>query len=185
MKCWVVGKHQALTWLRAEIPWALPLAEQQHFRKLVRYYKQEGILKGDYKKPWQSYNLSTHAFSGPVYPYHSLNSWFNDNVEAGGDAIGSQPWENPSDYTNQYGTFRRNKIYGPDLTDINFSLGKSFDILPDRGIKFQLRAEATNILNHPSFAQPGNNAIGNNSPEQITGTTIGGRVWEMVGRFSF
>jgi hypothetical protein len=147
--------------------------------------KQEGILKGDYTKPWQNYNLSTKTLSGPIYPYHSLNQWFNDNVEASGDTIGSQPWENPSDYTNQYGTFKRNQIRGPDLTNVNFSLGKSFDILPDRGVKFQLRAEATNILNHPSFGQPGNNAIGNNSPEQITGVTIGGRVLEIVGRLSF
>ncbi len=147
--------------------------------------KQEAILKGDYTKPWQNYNLSTKTLSGPIYPYHSLNQWFNDNVEASGDSIGSQPWENPADYTNQYGTFKRNQIRGPGLSNVNFSLGKSFDILPDRGVKFQFRAEATNILNHPSFSQPGNNAIGNNSPEQITGTTVGGRVWEMVGRLSF
>ncbi len=89
-------------------------------------------------------------------PIPQPHSWFNDNVEASGDTVGSQPWKNPSDYTNQYGNFRRNLIYGPDLTNINFSLGKSFDILPDRGVKFQIRAEATNILNHPSFGQPGN-----------------------------
>ena len=157
--------------------------------------KQEGILLGSYKKPWQSYNLTCHSYSGPTYAYHSLNSWFNDNVEAGpstcngvklpADQIGSQAWENSADYTNQYGTFRRNQIYGPDLTNINFSLGKTFDVLPDRGVKFQFRAEATNILNHPSFGQPGNNAIGTNAPEQITGVTIGGRTVEMVGRISF
>ncbi len=140
---------------------------------------QFGILVGDYKKPY------TNPTSGVTYPYHSLNAWFNDTVEASGQSIGSQPWENPTDYTNQFGTFRRNKIYGPGLSDINFSLGKSFDVVPDRGVKFQIRAEATNILNHPSFGQPGNNAIGNNAPEQITGTTVGGRTWEMVGRFSF
>lgn len=140
-------------------------------------YTQEAILVGNYKT---SYTDSTGT-----YPYHSLHSWFNDTVEAKGQAIGSQPWENPSDYTNQYGTFRRNKIYGPDLTNVNFSLGKSFAIVPDRGINFQFRAEATNILNHPSFGQPGNNQIGNNAPETITGVTIGGRVWEMVGRISF
>ena len=158
-------------------------------------YNQEAILLGNYKKPWQSYNLTCHTYSGPTYKYHSLNSWFNDNVEAGAstcnnvaipaDAIGSQSWENPGDYINHYGTFRRNLIYGPDLTDVNFSLGKSFDILPEKGIKFQFRAEATNILNHPSFAQPGNNQISTNAAEQITGTTVGGRVWEMVGRLSF
>ena len=147
--------------------------------------KQEAILLGSYKKPWQSYNLKTHAYSGATYPYHSLNAWFNDNVEAAGDALGSQPWENPSDYTNHYGTFRRNRIYGPDLTNVNFSLEKSFAIVPDRGINFQFRASATNVLNHPSFGQPGNNQIRNNSPEAITGVTIGGRVMEFLGRISF
>jgi hypothetical protein len=148
-------------------------------------FTQFANLVGDYTKPWQSYNLKTKTYSGATYPYHSLNSWFNDNVEASGDAVGSQPWMNPSDYTNHFGTFRRNKIYGPGLTNINFSFGKSFDVVPDRGIKFQIRAEATNILNHPSFGQPGNNQISNNAPEQITGTTVGGRTWQMVGRFSF
>ncbi len=140
---------------------------------------QFGILVGDYKSPY------TNPTSKVVYPYHSLNAWFNDTVEASGQSIGSQPWENPTDYTNHFGTFRRNKIYGPGLSDINFSLGKSFDVLPDRGMKFQIRAEATNILNHASFGQPGNNAIGNNNPEQITTTTVGGRTMELVGRFSF
>lgn len=158
-------------------------------------YTQQPILLGNYKKPWQAYNLKCHTYSGPTYSYHSLNSWFNDNVEAGAstcngvqlpaDAVGSQAWENPADYTNHYGTFRRNRIYGPDLTDVNFSLEKSFALVPDRGINFQFRASATNILNHPSFAQPGNNQIQNNAPEAITGVTIGGRVMEFLGRISF
>jgi hypothetical protein len=147
--------------------------------------KQFAVLVGDYTKPWQSYNLKTKTYSGATYPYHSLNSWFNDNVEAGGDAVGSQPWMNPIDYTNQFGTFRRNKIYGPGLTSINFSIGKAFDVVPDRGIRFQIRAEATNLPNHPSFGQPGNNAIGTNAPEQITGVTVGGRKLQFVGRLTF
>lgn len=176
-------------------PMGVTTGTQNTSGNLSGNYTQEGILLKDYKKPWQSYNLTCHSYSGPTYNYHSVNSWFNDNVEAGAstcngvnipaDPIGSQSWENPSDFTNSYGTFRRNLIYGPDLTNVNFSLGKSFDILPERGVKFQFRAEATNILNHPSFAQPGNNQIGNNAPEQITGVTVGGRVWEMVGRLSF
>jgi len=147
--------------------------------------KQFARLVGDYTKPWQSYNLKTKTYSGAIYPYHSLNAWFNDNVEAAGDTLGSQPWQNPSDYTNQFGTFRRNKIYGPGLSNINFSFGKSFAVVPDRGMKLQVRAQATNIINHPSFGQPGNNAIGTNAPEQITGVTVSGRIWELVGRFEF
>lgn len=146
---------------------------------------QEAILLGSYKKPWQSYNLKTHSYIGPTYQYHSLNAWFNDNVEAPGDQPGSQPWENPSDYTNHYGTFRRNQIYGPGLTSVNFSLEKTFALVPSENVNFEFRASATNILNHPSFGQPGNNQIFNNAPETITSVTIGGRVWQFVGRLSF
>jgi hypothetical protein len=40
-------------------------------------------------------------------------------------------------------------------------------------------------LNHASFGQPGNNAIGNGQSAQITGTTIGGRAMQLYGRISF
>ena len=135
-------------------------------------YTQEAILTGNYKT------------AGANGAYHSLASWFNDDFDPAGQP-GTSVWENPADYPNQYGTFRRNLIYGPDLTNVNFSLGKSFDLWPEKGVKFQLRGEATNILNHPSFGQPGPNTIGSSSPEQITGVTVGGRVWEIVGRLSF
>jgi hypothetical protein len=135
-------------------------------------YTQEAILTGNYRT------------AGPSGAYHSLTSWFNDTYDTNHQP-GSAVWENPADYPNQYGTFRRNLIYGPDLTDVNFSMGKTFDIYPEKGIKFQFRAEATNILNHPSFGQPGPNTIGSSSPEQITSTTVGGRDWEMVGHITF
>jgi Carboxypeptidase regulatory-like domain len=135
-------------------------------------YTQEAILTGNYK---------TGTSSGA---YHSLTSWFNDSFDSGTPGS-SYAFENPADYPNQFGTFRRNIIYGPDLTDVNFAAGKSFDLYPEKGIKFQFRAEATNILNHPSFAQPGPNTIGSSSPEQITGVTVGGREWEMVGHLTF
>ncbi len=135
-------------------------------------FTQEAILTGNYK---------TASAAGA---YHSLHSWFNDTFDTNGQP-GSSVWENPADYPNQFGTFRRNSIYGPGLKSVNFSAGKSFDLLPEKGIKFDFRAEATNILNHPSFGQPGPNTIGSSSPEQITSVTVGGRQWEMVGHVTF
>lgn len=76
-------------------------------------------------------------------------------------------------------------MYGPDLTDVNFSLGKTFNLYPERGISLQIRADATNVLNHPSFGQPGNNAIGSGESAQITGVNVGGRTMELYGRISF
>ena len=135
-------------------------------------YTQEAILTGNYKTATQ------------YGAYHSLKSWFNDSFD-NGTPSSSFAFENPADYPNKYGTFLRNVIYGPDLTEVNFAAGKSFDVFPERGIKFQFQAEANNILNHPSFAQPGPNTIGSATPEQITGTTVGGRVWQMVGHITF
>jgi hypothetical protein len=103
-------------------------------------------------------------------------------------------WFDPTAFvvpaTDTYGTFRRNTIRGPDLTDVNFSFGKTFDLWPERGVQFQIRGDSTNILNHPSFSEPamvGNagEQIGSGVLPSITGVTVGGRTWQLYGRLSF
>jgi hypothetical protein len=89
----------------------------------------------------------------------------------------------PAPYT--YGNFLRNTVYGPGVLNFAASLGKTFDVWPDRGVKMQIRADAGNVLNHPSFGQPGNNAIGNGESANITSTTVGGRQIQLYGRISF
>jgi hypothetical protein len=101
-----------------------------------------------------------------------LKEWYNLNALAV-----------PAPFT--YGDFRRNIVYGPGLSVVNFSLGKSFDIWREKGVQLQIRGDATNVLNHPSFGQPGNNAIGQGQSAQITTTTIGGRNMQLYGRISF
>ena len=125
-------------------------------------YTQFANLVGNYKT------------SDPVTgnAYHSLKEWYN-----------LQAFAVPPAYT--YGNFRRNIVAGPHLTNINFSFGKSFNLWPERDVKFQVRASATNIVNHPSFGQPGNNVIGQGQSASINGVTIGGRTWELYGRLSF
>ena len=133
-------------------------------------YTQYANLVGNYK----STDNGPDAVGGGKY--HSLKEWYNLDAFA-----------LPAPYT--YGNFRRNIVTGPDLTNINFSIGKGFDLWPDRGVKFQIRASANNILNHPSFGQPGTTLGGPPSAElngaSINSVTIGGRVWEMYGRLSF
>jgi hypothetical protein len=89
----------------------------------------------------------------------------------------------PAPYT--YGNFLRNQVYGPGVVNVAASLGKSFDVWPDRGVKLQIRADAGNVLNHPSFGQPRNNAIGPGESAIITSTTVGGRQIQLYGRLSF
>jgi hypothetical protein len=89
----------------------------------------------------------------------------------------------PAPFT--YGNFRRNQVYGPGVVNVAASVGKTFDVWPDRGVKLLFRADAGNVLNHASFGQPGNNAIGPGQTANITSTTVGGRQIQLYGRISF
>lgn len=124
---------------------------------------------GDYT---QYPNLIGNVHQVPGGRLNRLNEWYNLSA-----------FTFPAAYT--YGTFRRNQVYGPGLSLFNFSLGKTFDVYPERGVQVQIRADATNILNHASFGQPGNNVIGPNGTAHITTTTVGGRTMQLYGRVSF
>ncbi len=56
-------------------------------------------------------------------------------------------------------TCRRNSLYGPGLNIVNLSGSKTFS-LPWEGIKMQIRADAQNAFNHPSFGVPGDANLG-------------------------
>jgi hypothetical protein len=76
---------------------------------------------------------------------------------------------------------------------VNFSLGKTFSIWEN--MKFQIRADASNIFNHPSFNLPnGNisvttNAAGNvvttTGTSNINSLTINGRYMSLLGKVTF
>ena len=53
----------------------------------------------------------------------------------------------------QWGTAPHNAVRGPGRNVFNISLFKSFMISEARGSRFEIRAEATNFFNHPSFNQ--------------------------------
>jgi hypothetical protein len=100
-------------------------------------------------------------------------------------------WYNPAAFTlpanGTFGNVRRNSLYGPGIEYVNLSAGKKFDI--HGNVKLQIRLDATNAFNHPSFGQPNGNlsvvngqgigqafqqsSFGTNG--QITGVQVGGR----------
>ncbi len=92
-----------------------------------------------------------------------------------------------------YGNSRRNSLRGPGLTDVDFSLSKTFSMPKAERIKLQLRFDAANVLNHPSFGQPNANlnptALANQQPDpsvgKITGVTVNGRNIQLGARLSF
>jgi hypothetical protein len=109
-------------------------------------------------------------------------------------------WYNPAAFSlpanGTFGNVRRNSVYGPGIELVNISAGKKFDIYEQ--VKLQIRADATNAFNHPSFAFPNQNlptasgqvagqAYSENtfSGQQITGVQVGGRTIQLGARLEF
>ncbi len=61
-----------------------------------------------------------------------------------------------------FGPYGRQPVVGPGFWDLDMSLFKSFAI-PYHDSSLQLRADAFNLLNHPSFGNPGSGLSGGNS----------------------
>ena len=124
-------------------------------------------------------NSNDYSQSGSQYPdvvgnpksgpHGTTDEWFNVNA-----------FTQPAPGT--YGNMRRNSVYGPGLSNVNFSLGKNFHIW-EKGI-FQLRADSSNVFNHPSFGLP-DSTIGPGHNAQIRSVTVGGRTVEILGKLSF
>jgi hypothetical protein len=67
------------------------------------------------------------------------------------------------------GTLGRNVLIGPGIRTVDLSLFKNFAIT--ERVKFEFRAEAFNIANHPQFSNPGTDISAGNFG-QITGTLL-------------
>ncbi|MGI4831710.1 MAG: carboxypeptidase regulatory-like domain-containing protein [Janthinobacterium lividum] len=116
-------------------------------------------------------------------------------------------WYNPAAFTlpanGTFGNVRRNSLYGPGVELANISAGKRFDI--HESVKLQIRLDATNAFNHPSFGQPNGNltdcsiascgavtGVGQQFQQgsfgttgQVTGVQVGGRTLQAGVRLEF
>ena len=124
--------------------------------------------------------LYPNRIGNPHAAKQSLSQWYNQLAYA------APP-------VNTFGTNPRNSLRGPDLSNFDFSLAKSWSIPGWESGKVQLRMDAENVFNHPSFRNPSNKlnptalstGIADPSVAQVTATTITGRTVMLTGRFSF
>jgi hypothetical protein len=87
-----------------------------------------------------------------------------------------------------FGNTTRNTLHGPGLSYENLSLMKNFAIV--ERLKFQFRAEAFNVFNHPSAGNPNSTFGASNfgtvsSIQQVPGTISGARVLSLSGKVIF
>jgi hypothetical protein len=106
---------------------------------------------------------------GPVTYPKTLQQWFNPS------AFGI-----PAPYT--YGNAGRDTLFGPGRVNWDMSLFKNF-VIRDQ-MRFEFRAEAFNVFNHPQFGLPNPN-IGNAQAGSITSIVGNPRQLQMGLRFQF
>jgi hypothetical protein len=72
---------------------------------------------------------------------------------------GPKQWFNEAAFAapapGTFGNERRNQLTGPDFSQVNLGLGKTFSIT--EGIHVEVRADSKNAFNHPSFNLPNQN----------------------------
>jgi len=78
-----------------------------------------------------------------VYGGHDANSPYFDGTA----------FANPA--TNTLGNTQRNILTGPGFLNIDFRVARTFDLLREGRLKFQLLGDAFNLFNHPNFGNPG------------------------------
>ncbi len=97
-------------------------------------------------------------------------------------------WFNPAAYTNPTaGTFGQNlrdSLYGPHFLNMDFGIGKIFSVT--ERVKFELRADSFNVLNHINWGNP-DSTIDSGTAGQIIGTNVANspRIWQLGGKLSF
>jgi hypothetical protein len=136
----------------------------------------------------QTGNPVTLTVTGANNSYAGSGSWYPNQI---GDPRAAPrniaKWYNTAAFAaptpGTFGNNHRNNIYGPGQIIFDLSAGKTFNLWAER-YQFQLRVDAINALNHANFSNPGT-AIGSGGAGVITGTTNGGRLLQLGGRFSF
>jgi len=94
---------------------------------------------GSFSQAGSNYAWFPDVVGNPKLANRGVNRWFNESAFAV-PAAGT------------FGNERRNQLVGPAFSRVNLSLGKTFNVWEQ--VKLQVRADANNAFNHPSFGLP-------------------------------
>jgi hypothetical protein len=108
----------------------------------------------DIQSQTSSTNTTTSSqprFFGQVRPnYNGKPVYVSDKNAPGGRRLNRDAFTTPSGFGQ--GTLGRNAIRGFGMNQVDLTFRR--DIAPREGLRFQIRLEAYNVLNHANFANP-------------------------------
>jgi hypothetical protein len=145
-----------------------------------------------------NFNHSCNSFSHPCLQSPNIFNGTGLTVSNSGTIISNPPANAPNQSPQTtFGNVPRNSMYGPHYADVDVSVYK--DIGRERSPHIQVGAQIYNLLNHPNFAPPQNNASLSQSlgifnataaapasPYGFSaGSAVSGRVVVVTGRITF
>ena len=163
--------------LRISGIYTVPFSYQGFTGQLINGWQLTGIYTYLSGPPFSALSAANRVFAG------AGATTGRPNAVAGCDLYANQTinqWFNPACFTLQpvgtYGDAGRDTIIAPGLWQLDDSLLKDWRVEKvSESFLVEFRAEAFNILNHPSFGQPANNVFAgtglNPSAGKITYTT--------------
>jgi len=117
----------------------------------------------------------------------NLGSYLNPACFAATPAVPNSLQDPTSTATNVpvtgFGNVPRNAFRGPFQQNWDFAIGKHFKMFERHSLDF--RVDAFNVLNHPSFRQPGSVAIGTATFGQISSTVNPARLLQLGAQYRF
>jgi Carboxypeptidase regulatory-like domain/TonB-dependent Receptor Plug Domain len=143
-------------------------------------------------------NHSCNSFLKPCFQVPNTFNGTGLTVNSAGNVVPDTPANAPNQSPQTgFGNVPRNAFYAPHYTDIDMSIYK--DLIREKIVQFRVGAQAYNVLNHPNFGPPQNNAsLSQNlgiinttvaapaSPYGFfSGSAVSGRVLVVTGRLSF
>jgi hypothetical protein len=141
---------------------------------------------------WQFSGITTLTTGRPFNV--TLNTGVNNGAPSWPNRIGSGEqedpsvdlWFNPADFVapapNTYGDVGRGVLYAPGHWNVDTSLTRRFAFLGTSNL--QIRLDAFNLFNHPSFGFP-NAAIGSPTVGRITTTQGDNRILQLALKVDF
>lgn len=145
----------------------------------------------------QTGNPFTVTYNGPNNSYAQAGSWYPNVLRPAQNIHKSlSQWYDPAAYVmaanGTFGNSRRNSLRAPGVDTTNLSIGKTFRLFESTNL--QVRADASNVFNHPSFDAPDgnfNDPVNLSTPGRPQGagtigaTTVGGRSMQISARLAF
>ncbi len=172
--------------------YTVPFKAQGVTGELINGWQITGIYTYLSGAPFSALSAANRVFAGTGSPTGRPNAVAGCDLYAGFQTLSQ--WFNPGCFTLQpvgtYGNAGRDTIIGPNLWNLDNSITKDFRVSKiSENFLVQFRAEAFNILNHPSFQNPNNTIFAgsalNASAGRITATASNPRQLQLALKIVF